>query len=131
MVPMFHYVTFTLLLAVLIGSIINLVNSASGNLYSAALLLVLTIAVIFTTFFARLFALKAQDRAIRAEENLRHFALTGKLLDSRLRTSQIIALRFAPDEELVALAKRAVDENLDAKTIKQAIQNWKGDYHRV
>ena len=131
MVPMFHYVTFTLLLAVLIGSIINLVNSASGNLYSAARLLVLTIAVIFTTFFARLFALKAQDRAIRAEENLRHFALTGKLLDSRLRTSQIIALRFAPDEELVALAKRAVDENLDAKTIKQAIQNWKGDYHRV
>jgi Family of unknown function (DUF6526) len=131
MVPMFHYVTFTLLLAVLIGSIINLVNAASGNLYSAALLVVLTIAVIFTTFFARSFALKAQDRAIRAEENLRHFALTGKLLDSRLRTSQIIALRFAPDEELLALAKKAVDENLDSKTIKQAIQNWKGDYHRV
>jgi Family of unknown function (DUF6526) len=131
MVPMFHYVTFTLLLAVLIGSIINLVNAASGNLYSAALLVVLTIAVIFTTFFARSFALKAQDRAIRAEENLRHFALTGKLLDSRLRTSQIIALRFAPDEELLALAKKAVDENLDAKTIKQTIQNWKGDYHRV
>ncbi len=131
LVPMFHYVTFTLLLAVLIGSIINLVNAASGNLYSAALLVVLTIAVVFITFFARSFALKAQDRAIRAEENLRHFALTGKLLDSRLRTSQIIALRFAPDEELLALAKKAVDENLDAKAIKQAIQNWKGDYHRV
>jgi FtsH-binding integral membrane protein len=131
MVPMYHYVTFTLLLAVLIGAIVNLVNAASGNLYSAALLVVLTIVVIFTTFFARSFALKAQDRAIRAEENLRHFALTGKLLDSRLRTSQIIALRFAPDEEFVALAKKAVDENLDSKTIKQAIQNWKGDYHRV
>lgn len=131
MVPMYHYVTFGLLVAVLIGSIINLVNAASGNLYSAALLVVLTIAVIFTTLFARVFALKAQDRAIRAEENLRHFALTGKLLDSRLRTSQIIALRFAPDEEFVALAKRAADENLDGKAIKQAIQNWKGDYHRV
>jgi FtsH-binding integral membrane protein len=131
MVPMYHYVTFTLLLAVLIGAIVNLVNAASGNLYSAALLVVLTIAVVFITFFARSFALKAQDRAIRAEENLRHFALTGKLLDSRLRTSQIIALRFAPDEEFVALAKKAVDENLDSKTIKQAIQNWKGDYHRV
>lgn len=131
MVPMYHYVTFTLLLAVLIGSIVNVVNAASGNLYSAALLVVLTIAVIFTTLFARVFALKAQDRAIRAEENLRHFALTGKLLDSRLRTSQIIALRFASDAELVALAKRAADENLDGKSIKQAIQNWKGDYHRV
>lgn len=131
MVPMYHYVTFGLLVAVLIGSIINLVNAASGNLYSAALLVVLTIAVIFTTLFARVFALKAQDRAIRAEENLRHFALTGKLLDNRLRTSQVIALRFAPDEELVALAKRSADENLDGKAIKQAIQNWKGDYHRV
>jgi hypothetical protein len=131
MVPLFHYVTFTLLLAVLVGSIINLVNSAHANLYSASLLVVLTIAVIFTTFFARSFALKAQDRAIRAEENLRYFVLTGKLFDARLRTSQIIALRFAPDEELVALAKRAVEENLDAKAIKMAIQNWKGDYHRV
>jgi Family of unknown function (DUF6526) len=131
LVPMFHYVTFSLLLAVLVGGIVNLVNSAHENLYSASLLVVLTIAVIFTTFFARLFALKAQDRAIRAEENLRHFVLTGKLFDSRLRTSQIIALRFAPDEELLALAKRAVEENMDAKAIKMAIQNWKGDYHRV
>ena len=52
------------------------------------------------------FAVGAQDRAIRAEENLRHFALTGKLLDKRLRKSQVIALRFADDDEFVLLQKK-------------------------
>lgn len=81
--------------------------------------------------FARWFGLRAQDRAIRAEENLRYFAITGNLLDSKLRLSQIIALRFAPNNELLTLAHRAVEENLSAKDIKMAIQNWRGDYHRV
>ena len=82
-------------------------------------------------FAARAFALKAQDRAIRAEENLRYFAITGKLLDSKLRLGQIIALRFAPNNEFVDLAHTAVEKNLSPKEIKQAIKNWKGDYNRV
>jgi hypothetical protein len=127
----YHYVTFSLLLLVLIGSIVNLVHSASENVYSASLLLVLTIATILVAFYARVFALKAQDRGIRAEENFRHFITTGKQLDNRLKMAQIIALRFAGDDEFVALAKRAADENLSAKDIKAAIQNWKGDYHRA
>ncbi len=131
MVPLFHYVTFSLLLAVLIGGVINLINSAHENLYSASLLVVLTLAAILIAWFARSFPLKAQDRAIRAEENLRHYVLTGKLHDSRLSTSQIIALRFAGDDEFVALSKKAADENMDSKAIKTAIQNWKGDYYRV
>jgi Family of unknown function (DUF6526) len=131
MVPLFHYVTFSLLLAVLIGGVVNLFNSAHENLYSASLLVVLTIAAILIAWFARSFPLKAQDRAIRAEENLRHYVLTGKLLDSRLTPGQIVALRFASDEEFVALAKKAADENMDSKAIKMAIQNWKGDYYRV
>lgn len=127
----YHYVTFLLLLLVLIGSIVNLVHSAPENIYSASLLLVLTIATILVTFYARVFALKAQDRAIRAEENFRHFIATGKQLDSRLRISQIIALRFAGDDEFVALTKKAADESMTAKDIKAAIQNWKGDYNRA
>jgi hypothetical protein len=75
--------------------------------------------------------LRAQDRAIRAEENFRHFRLTGKPFDYRLRLHQVIALRFAVDEEMPALAKKAVEENLTAKQIKQEIKNWRPDHHRV
>ena len=78
-----------------------------------------------------MFAVKAQDRAIRAEENLRHFSLTGKLLDPRLTIRQIIALRFAPDGEFVSLAQAAVDKNLAEDAIKQAVKKWRSDTYRV
>lgn len=91
----------------------------------------LTVCTFLVAFFARNFAIKAQDRAIRAEENLRHFAMTGKLLDSRLTISQIIGLRFASDAEFLALAKRAADEKLSNKDIKMAVKNWRADTHRV
>ena len=131
LVPLYHFVTFTLLVVILIGAIVNLANSAKENVYSASLLVALTIATILIALFARTFALKAQDRAIRAEENFRHFVATGQPLDNRLRMGQIIALRFAGDDEFVALAKKAISENMSAKDIKMAIQNWKGDYHRA
>ncbi len=79
----------------------------------------------------RTYALKAQDRAIRAEENLRHFILTGKPFDSRLNIRQIIALRFASDEELPTLAKKAAEENLHSKEIKQQIKDWRADNYRI
>jgi hypothetical protein len=78
-----------------------------------------------------MFAVTAQDRAIRAEENLRHYVLTGKLLDPRLSVWQVIALRFASDDEFAALAARAAQENLEPKAIKQAVQHWRPDLHRV
>jgi hypothetical protein len=129
----YHGVLFVLLLASLGGSVVNLVKSWCDHtrVYSASLILALTIAVFLVAFFARIFALKAQDRAIRAEENLRHFVLTGKLLDPRLSVRQIIGLRFAPDEEFVALARRAVEENLSETDIKKAVKNWKADTYRV
>ena len=132
-VPMYHYVTFLLLFATLIGSFVNLYESLgdSSRIYSASLLVTLTLATLFLFFFTRLFALKAQDRAIRAEEQLRHYVLTGKLLDPRLTVQQIVGLRFASNDEFVALAQRAADQNLSAKEIKQAVRAWRGDTHRV
>ena len=133
LVPGFHLITGSIILVCLIGSVVNLVNSFSNhsNLYSASLIVVMNILIALVALYARSFALKAQDRAIRAEENLRHFAMTGKLLDKRLRTGQIIALRFAGDEEFLALAEKAANENMRADDIKQAIKNWRADYHRV
>jgi hypothetical protein len=91
----------------------------------------MAIALSIISVLLRTFPLMAQDRAIKAEENLRHFALTGKLLDGRLTLSQIIALRFASDNEFVILADRAIIENLSNKDIKKAIQYWRADHHRV
>lgn len=130
-VPMYHYVTFGLLLAILIGSIVNLCNSSCDNFYSASLLVALTFTTILVTYFARAFALKAQDRAIRAEENFRYFIATGNALPSELRMSQIIALRFASNEEWQALIQKTIAQKLTVKQIKENIKNWKGDYCRV
>jgi len=121
------------LLLTLIGSIVNLVESWGDHqrIYSASLIVVLTVCLILAALFARMFALKAQDRAIRAEENLRHFVMTGKLLDPRLTVKQIIGLRFASDEEFVALARRAAEESLAQKDIKRAVKKWRADTDRV
>jgi hypothetical protein len=130
---MYHYVLFGMLLLTLIGSGVNLWKSMGDHqrLYSAALILVMNVCMVFIALFARVFALKAQDRAIRAEENLRHFVLTGKLLDPRLEPLQIVGLRFASDAELVALAQLAADKNMSQDDIKKSIKNWKADNYRV
>lgn len=131
--PLYHYVLTVLLLATLVVSIINLVRSlnAEENVMQAVLLLLMTVAIVIIAILVRLYPLKSQDRAIRAEENLRHFVLTGKLLDSNLSNGQIIALRFADEQEFPTLCERAVKENLKPKEIKQAIVNWKADNNRV
>lgn len=133
MVPLFHYVASLLILIALVFAAISFFKSlgaASGRLQAAAYLCLIG-GVVLVFWFARSFALKAQDRAIRAEENFRYFIATGKPFDSRLSMTQIIGLRFAGDDEFVALAKKAIDENLSQKQIKAAIKSWKADNNRV
>jgi hypothetical protein len=108
-----------------------LAHADGAAVYSASLLSVAGFIFLCFFVFVRMFALKAQDRAIRAEENLRHFVLSGKLLPASLRIGQIVALRFAADDEFVALAQKAASENLAGKQIKQSIINWKEDTYRV
>jgi len=126
--PLFHYVLLILLLATLVVSIINFIGSV--NLQSILLLLiVVTMAVIVV--LVRIYPMKNQDRIIRTEENFRHYVLTGKLLDQKLTNGQVIALRFADDEEFPSLCERAVHENMKADDIKRAIVSWKADHNRV
>jgi hypothetical protein len=131
LVPLYHYFTYLLLLTILVATSMNCCKASCGGSYTNLLIGALTFATIFVAYFARSFALKAQDRAIKAEENLRHFAMTGKLLPSELKMGQIIALRFAGDDEFLALIQKAISENLSSKQIKEQIKNWKGDYYRV
>ena len=131
-VPIYHYFLSLLTLAILIGAAINLFKATGGDgLYSASLILAMAVAMTLIFFLMRLFALKAQDRAIRAEENLRHYIINNQLLDPKLTMRQTIGLRFASDDEFLELEKKAVAENLSEDSIKKAVKNWKADTYRV
>jgi hypothetical protein len=130
---MYHVVTFTILLVLFISSIYYTIDEAvKGMSMKPGLFLFLISFVMLSLFtYARLFALKAQDRAIRAEENFRHYMLTGRPLDSKLSIRQIVGLRFASDEEFPELAKKAAESGMSEDDIKKAVKNWRGDYYRV
>ena len=132
-VPLFHQVLFGLIVLTLIGSLVNLYESLGDHqrLYSASLIVVIVVCLALLFFFCRTFPLRVQDRAIRAEENLRHFILTGKALDPRLTMRQIVGLRFASDAEFAALAQKAAAENLSGDQIKRAVKNWRPDHDRA
>ncbi|RNL52259.1 DUF6526 family protein [Pedobacter jejuensis] len=126
--PLFHFFTIPLTvvgLGLAIYAYVAIPTIITG-LIVLAFFLIAIVAVM-----ARMFALKAQDRAARAEEKLRYFILTGKSLPADLKLGQILALRFASDEEFLALVDRAVTEKLSADDIKKSIKNWRGDYHRI
>jgi Family of unknown function (DUF6526) len=129
--PAFHYFGFLLLLSIITAASVNFFKCQDGNCLQATLLLCLAIYVALMAFLSRTYALKAQDRAIRAEEALRYFILTQKALPTSLKMSQIVALRFASDDEFVALTHKAIDNQLTSKDIKKEIKNWRGDYYRV
>lgn len=131
--PPFHFFLVPLSLAILIGSVVNLFRSFDDHsrLYNAALIAAMALALFVNTFLTRISPLRAQDRTIRAEENMRHYVLTGKPLDRRITVKQTVALRFASDEEFVALAARAANEGLSLDDIKKSVKKWRADNDRV
>lgn len=132
-VPGFHFFLVPLCFVTIIAAITYTVFSIlrGEGVFAPLLIVTLALIVTLTVFFLRSFVCKVQDRAIRAEENLRHYVLTGKLLDSRLSIRQIIALRFASDDEFSILCEKAVQEGLMPDDIKRAIKNWQADHDRV
>ena len=84
-IPLWHFIASAAMLAILVGSVINWLNTAKENKLSATLLVAISIVLFILWWYARAFSLRAQDRAIRAEENFRHFILTGKPFDKGLR----------------------------------------------
>jgi hypothetical protein len=133
LVPGFHFLTYAVATTAFVLSVIRLIRSVGAGrwLYRGILPFLICTAILLLCWYARAFALKAQDRAIRAEESLRYFILTGKPLPNGLRVGQIVALRFASDSEFVQLTERAVSENLSSKQIKQSIKDWRADHYRV
>ncbi len=129
--PGFHFVLIPLVIVAVVLSIISFVH---GHGQHATLWLVLAVALLLTAGKARSYALKAQDRIIRLEERLRLAMLLPEAARPRigeLTERQLIALRFASDAELPALAMRALNEGLTSKQIKTSIQSWRADTFRV
>ncbi len=95
----------------------------------------LTVMIGWLSFMTRQhYALTCQNRLVRLELRLRYYQLTQQRLESievQLNFKQLAALRFAPDEELVPLIKRTLNEGLSPEAIKQAIKNWLPDTMRV
>lgn len=89
----------------------------------------LAVAVLSATHALRHYALVNQNRTIRLEENVRLHWLGAD--GAGLTMKQMIALRFASDGEVVALARRAAAENLSPNQIKEAIVVWRPDLDRV
>ncbi|MEY3424651.1 MAG: hypothetical protein RL265_1356 [Bacteroidota bacterium] len=131
--PLHHFILAPITLILLVWSSINLVkNGLSDTAFIFSFLLAL--AVFLVGLIARMYATKNQDRTIRLEMRLRYFEMTGTSFSSKekqLKLSQIIALRFAGDAEILPLLERAIAENLSSKEIKLAITDWQGDYNRV
>ena len=97
-------------------------------------MIVLSVVVFIPFFLIRIYPLKVQDRVIRLEERLRLQALAPAEWHSqiyRLTEDQLIGLRFAADDEVVELAKKALEENLNRKQIKERIRSWRPDTWRV
>lgn len=91
-------------------------------------------ALIVLVLRVRQYPLKVQDRVIRLEERLRLQSLAPEEWRpqlGRLREDQLIGLRFAPDDEVVDLARRALAENLNRRQIKERIRQWRPDNWRV
>lgn len=129
--PFYHYILMPVSLGGIVYSGIQLVKSLSGDFQLPLLVFIAFLLLFGTIGLLRIYSLKVQDRVIRSEENFRHYLLTGKQLDRQLRSGQVVALRFASDAEFVALAARAISENLSPKAIKKSITQWRPDYRRV
>jgi hypothetical protein len=129
--PPYHFV----LSAVLAVNLFIVLCYTVRNLnYFTEWLVVLSIAVFIPLIKLRSYPLKVQDRVIRLEERLRLQALAPAEWHAqiyRLSEDQLIALRFAADDEVVALAKQALEENLNRKQIKERIKSWRADDWRV
>jgi hypothetical protein len=132
--PPFHFFILPMLLLNLIFSIYVTIHHWPEHRVLFLWWIVMSIVLFMMAGISRSQTLRAQDRIIRLEERLRLHALLpteDRAHIDELSVKQLIALRFASDDELPALAHRALTQNLEPKAIKQSIVNWRGDYHRV
>jgi hypothetical protein len=130
-VPAYHYFTFALVAAYLFYRIYLL---ATGPSVGTAIELGGAVALLMIFFWARLFALRVQDRVIRLEMHQRMYQLAPDLSPrfGEFTINQWCGLRFASDAELPELARKVLADKLDDRTaIKKMIRDWQPDLARA
>lgn len=142
LVPMFHFVTFGILVINLIVQLMQLFRAlvpvGPGPRWPwpyALLGVAMAVALVLLAWYARVFALAVQDRVIRLEERIRLTQLLPEDLRGRigeLRTGQLVGLRFASDGEVAELVRRVLAGELKTNgEIKRAIVSWREDHQRA
>jgi len=129
--PLFHFFLLPVL-AISLG--VSIYVCAHRPSFVTAWGIVFVVAVNLIAFKARLYAIKVQDRVIRLEERLRLAMLlpeSQRPQIAKLSEDQLIALRFASDEEVPTLVERTLTANLSRSDIKKSIKSWRPDYWRV
>jgi len=131
--PIYHFVLLPISVLAFVWSLSNLIMNSVNWTHELPLCLV-TFSLVLGLFISRFYALKNQDRIIRIEMRFRYFELTGKSFSEKeqaLSLTQIIALRFAGNDELVSLVETSITNKLPGEEIKKAIKNWKADVRRI
>jgi hypothetical protein len=132
-VPTYHFFVVPVMVVNFISAIVRLVRM--GISWDTGVYLLTATALLIFVFNARVFALKVQDRVIRLEEQLRMARLLPDDLQGRIgefTTGQLVALRYAGDDELPGLARKVLNDKLtDVKAIKQMVQHWRPDHLRA
>ena len=129
--PWHHYVVVPIMI---VNFVVQTINYIDNMTMDALWPMILSVGLLIFSFTSRSMSLKAQDRVIRLEERLRlSHLLPGEVTTvNSLRTSQLVALRFAPDDEVPDLVRRITAGELQkSEEIKKAIRNWRPDYLRV
>ena len=129
-VPGYHFLLAGLLAVILVHALLGLREYSPRALND----LLIAVALVLVAWYGRAFALGAQDRVIRIEMRLRVNELAPQYASrfDELAIGQVIALRFAGDDELAALLQRVLEgELVKPADIKAAVKHWKADTLRV
>ncbi|MBV9396861.1 MAG: hypothetical protein JO062_02710 [Bryobacterales bacterium] len=129
--PSFHFFLAPAALVLLIAAAISAYQNPG---WAGAARILAGLWALVATFKIRLYALKVQDRVIRLEERLRLKEVLPADLQPQiggLAEHQLIALRFAPDNELPGLVTKCLEGKWKGKQIKESVRTWRPDYWRV
>ncbi len=127
----YHHIGLLSAFILLIWSIVNLINDLNSNTLFTSLF---AFTFIIIAIYVRNFASGNQDRIIRMEMRYNYHLLTGvrfETFENQLTIKQIVALRFANDDEIVDLINQTISNKMTPKEIKLAIKNWNADHQRI